>query len=340
MKKRFRLLTAAIAFTICLFACACTSFAGFTVTLKADPEEGGTVAGGGEFEDGQNTVLIATPNEGYTFLGWYRENGELAIEEAQFDFTLEASRTYIAKFEKALTAGAIAEPSIGGTVTQSGSGTYVKDEEVTLTASPNEGYSFIGWFDASSPTEAVETNQIFKFNITEPVSYIAKFAAEYRLDVNISPEEGGTVIGTGIYPGGSIVSLEAVPNEDYRFTGWVSPADPDTVISSDSHYRQNLDENLTLTATFDHSYAYIGARVALWLIIIGGGGLAFFIFYRHSQVIKRKNYHRPRDPHSTREVRENPREQRGHAKPGSTQSPSARQPAPRKGSAKGRDRQG
>lgn len=47
----------------------------FTVTTKAMPVEGGTVSGGGQFDDGVQCTLVATPNTGYVFDHWMI-NGE------------------------------------------------------------------------------------------------------------------------------------------------------------------------------------------------------------------------------------------------------------------------
>lgn len=47
----------------------------FTVTTKAMPVEGGTVSGGGQFSEGAQCTLMATPNTGYVFDHWMI-NGE------------------------------------------------------------------------------------------------------------------------------------------------------------------------------------------------------------------------------------------------------------------------
>ena len=43
----------------------------YTVSVQAEPAEGGTVTGpgGGKVEVGQSTTVTATPKEGYTFVG-------------------------------------------------------------------------------------------------------------------------------------------------------------------------------------------------------------------------------------------------------------------------------
>lgn len=282
MKKVTVIFILLVSFT--MFACS-TAFAentgsSYTLTLIADPHEGGKVYGGGTYSEGQNATVRAEPTPGYTFAGWYRpDEPEPFSMEQEFEFDLEVSRTYIAKFVTALTVGAIAEPANGGSV--EGSGDYIYDETATLTATSSEGYSFIGWFDASSPANVLSTDSSYTFEVSQSVSFIARFAAQYGIAVNISPEGGGTVTGAGTYAGGSIVVLEATPNEDYRFYGWVSPADPDRVISSDPVYSRNLDDNLTLTARFSYSYRYIFSWVAVFGAIGAGGVVGGILLYRY-----------------------------------------------------------
>ena len=66
------------------------------VTVTIDPTEGGSVTGAGDYYLGQEVTLTATPNEGYTFDGWY-ENGELVSSEATITFAA-ADRNLTAKF--------------------------------------------------------------------------------------------------------------------------------------------------------------------------------------------------------------------------------------------------
>lgn len=286
-----RLITIGTIVVAMVFMLSVVSFAApYKVTVVVEPADGGTVEGAGEYAEGKNATLIATPNEGFTFAGWYKEDGTTSVSaDPELHYDLEVSRTYVAKFEKALNVGVIAEPAEGGSVSQSGSGNYILDDAVTLTAISNEGYSFLGWFDASSPANAVSTDSVYTFNVTQPMSFIAKFAAQFRLDVNVWPEEGGTVKGAGKFAGGSIVMLEATPNKDYRFLGWFSPAEPDKVISKDEKYTFNLDSDLTYTAKFGRSYQYIWT----WVILIGAigaaGTIALMVLLRHMRTIKRSN---------------------------------------------------
>ncbi len=58
----------------------------------------------------------------------------------------------------------------GGTV--SGSGSYLKGETVTLVATPNSSYEFLGWYDGDTPKSALAT---YSFEVESSITLTAKF---------------------------------------------------------------------------------------------------------------------------------------------------------------------
>lgn len=68
-----------------------------TVTLVANPVEGGTVSGGGQYDEGAQADIMATMNEGYNFVGWY-ENGERVSTNPHLSFEVEYDITIEARF--------------------------------------------------------------------------------------------------------------------------------------------------------------------------------------------------------------------------------------------------
>ena len=68
-----------------------------TVSVAADPIEGGTVTGAGTYEGGSFCTVIATPNEGYCFVSW-TENGRLVSSESNYSFVVTGESTMIAHF--------------------------------------------------------------------------------------------------------------------------------------------------------------------------------------------------------------------------------------------------
>ena len=70
----------------------------YSITLTANPTEGGSVSGDGDYEENQEITVTATPNEGYTFVNW-TENGTEVSTNASYTFTVTEARTLVANFE-------------------------------------------------------------------------------------------------------------------------------------------------------------------------------------------------------------------------------------------------
>ncbi len=71
-------------------------------------------------------------------------------------------------------------------------------------------------------------------------------ADSFNLTLSASPSEGGTVTGAGKYEAGTQVTIEAVPNTGYEFTGWTGD-----VTGTDSSTVVTVDSDMSLTAVFD-----------------------------------------------------------------------------------------
>ena len=70
----------------------------YEITATAQPEEGGTVDGGGAYLHGDTCTLTATPNDGYVFVHWTL-GGEAVSTEAEYSFTVTAAGDYVARFD-------------------------------------------------------------------------------------------------------------------------------------------------------------------------------------------------------------------------------------------------
>ena len=71
----------------------------FTISVSAVPTEGGTVTGGGTYQQGQQCTVTATANEGYTFYNW-TEDGEQVSAEANYTFTVTGNSALEANFHQ------------------------------------------------------------------------------------------------------------------------------------------------------------------------------------------------------------------------------------------------
>ena len=153
----------------------------YTVTVSADPTEGGTVSGGGTYAEGQTATLTATPKSGYHFVFWY--SGVLQVaKSASFSFTVTKDVNLIALFEKntPYTVTAYADPAEGGTV--SGGGIYSEGQTATLTATPKSGYHFVFWY---SGVLQVSLSPNLSFTVTKDITLTALF----EKDTSVNPTQ-------------------------------------------------------------------------------------------------------------------------------------------------------
>ena len=141
-----------------------------TLNVYADPIEGGTVTGGGTFIKIGDVPVTATANSGYVFDGWY--NGTTKVSDLPYYKVRlnESVTTLTAKFVQGYTVNVQADPDAGGTV--SGGGTYKANANVTVTATPNEGYEFKQWEENGT---VVSTDASYTFAAGADRDLTAKF---------------------------------------------------------------------------------------------------------------------------------------------------------------------
>jgi len=122
-----------------------------------------------------------------------------------------------------------------GTITPSG-GTFIEGTELTLKATPDEGYMFDGWNGDMADTENPVT-----LIMDRDTSISAGFAeaVEFRLSgINCRLEPSG-----GTYRKGTQVSIRVIPHEGFEFWGWKKD------LSGNANPLQlKLDSSLTLQA--------------------------------------------------------------------------------------------
>ena len=170
----------------------------YNVTATADPSEGGTVSGAGEYSYGESCTLTAIANEGYTFINW-TENGDQVSSQAEYTFTVDGDRTLVAHFtSQGYIITAIADPEEGGTVT--GGGEYVYGSTCTLVATANENYDFMGWYKGEDLASAQAS---YTFTVTTSETYVAVFS------FNDSVKENTTISQIFPNPFTSKVSIKA-----------------------------------------------------------------------------------------------------------------------------------
>lgn len=72
----------------------------YRLTVSASPAADGSVTGGGEIPEGSSTIVTATPNSGFHFVGW-TEGGKQVSISANYTFTMPSKViTLVADFQK------------------------------------------------------------------------------------------------------------------------------------------------------------------------------------------------------------------------------------------------
>lgn len=126
---------------------------------------------------GQTVDLVATVNEGYNFEGWYI--GDVCVSRSlTYSYTMERENVEICAVYSGYTLTTIGR-TMGEDVFNAGTYTsYTNDyisagTSVTLVATVNEGYNFVGWYvgDVCVSTDLEYTNTMVKADVTVVAVY-------------------------------------------------------------------------------------------------------------------------------------------------------------------------
>ena len=142
----------------------------YTITVSANPSDGGIVAGGGTYQQGQSCTVTVTPAAGYTFINWTENGVEVSIEPS-YTFTVTGDRTLVANFDTLMVEiSAMVDPEEAASV--NGAGTYPYGETITLTLERNEDWAFVNWTEDG---EVVSEEMTYTFVATESRDLVAHF---------------------------------------------------------------------------------------------------------------------------------------------------------------------
>ena len=204
---------------------------------------------------GEPKKVVAIPQNGYTWLGWYDKSGNLISTKTEYIFDVNTSSSEIvahwASYSVALNkndnnAGKIGfsvdDMSTQNTVSQR----IVYGKEVTICASTNNGYTWLGWYKGE---EKVSDEQTYTFAMSDSdLAYTAKWS---KTTISVSSSSAGSVSGlSSTYKVGDKVTVTAVTNNGYTWDGWYLNREK---VSSDLQYEiQITEEPLNYVATWKY----------------------------------------------------------------------------------------
>ena len=173
---------------------------------------GGTVTGGGIYALNENATVKASAQDGYAFLGWYK-NGQQVSTSATYTFSVLETVALEARFSKnSYTVAVSAEKGIS----VNGGGNFEHGASITVKASAQNGYAFSGWYEGATQ---VSTSAEYTFTVTKSRTLLAKAkASEYNVTVNAGT--GGSVTGGGKFKYDTEATVTATINNGYAFDGW------------------------------------------------------------------------------------------------------------------------
>lgn len=249
-----------------------------TITVSSSDESMGTVAGAGLVQEGQDVTIVATPKDGYLFVGWL-ENGLVVSSTASYTFEVESDRTLVAQFAKAFTIDLQANNSDWGMVY--GAGKFASGSKVSIKALPQMGYKFMRWENQQGIK--ISENNVLTFTLTEDVAYIAVFeqaGSGNMCAVTLSSADlsQGTVSGGGSIEQGMLTTIMAKAKTGYIFTCWKDLQG--TIVSTDAVCDINVQSDTALVAYFAER-----CKATATINKIGAGSVTGSGFYAINQQV-------------------------------------------------------
>ena len=122
----------------------------WSVSASETSSPGGTITGRGTYAYGSTVTLIAAPNAGYEFIGWYDGVGTFLSNDLIFTLTnsLDSDRTIIGQFQKKWFTVNF-EQGAGANVVESTVRVPYGQNAVSNKATPAAGYNSV-WWDITS----------------------------------------------------------------------------------------------------------------------------------------------------------------------------------------------
>lgn len=217
----------------------------YTITFMSD----GTEISADTYNHGQTPVAPSpeptkapTNTEVYSFVGWADSTGTLLDSLP----AATGNATYYAHFTPSTrhySVSATANPSVGGTVSGSGS-SYEWNSTATVEASPSTGYHFVKWTDNGADAG---TETTYSFPIDGNHTVVAEFEKN-SYTVTLEASAGGQATidkPTCLYE--DQVTVSAAADTGYTFVNWVQDGQ---VVSSDPTYTFTVTANSTVKPVF------------------------------------------------------------------------------------------
>ncbi len=223
----------------------------YHLSVRWDLPKAGTVdsIGDGNFLYGSDVQLKAHTNDGFTFVGWFDGQTQLS-DKMEFTYTMGTDKTLNVKWIVTPVTTVSADSDAGSVSALEGS--YTVGQQVTVTATPNEGYLFDGWY---SGDEKLSDRADYTFDMpSQAVTYTAHWRYKHYNITYVYDSDIGDFAEQPpqdyILQGLKLPQAVGKNNDHYSF-GWQSQ---EGIVYEDS-LPQGTTGDLTLTAVWGGTHS-------------------------------------------------------------------------------------
>ncbi len=218
----------------------------YNIAVASNGSALGTTAGDGEYEYGEEVVVVATPHPSIQsrLISWTEEGDDVSVDET-YSFIAESDRELLASFELycILTVDVDGEGAVEGLRPD---GRYSCGDPVELEAIPEEGWRFVGW---TVDGVVVSIDEVYTFKTEDNLDLTANFSLiEYKL-VYIAGDKGNVngvnQVIQNIEHDRDGEPVTAYPNTGYYFDSWSDG------ISDNPRTDTNVTDGFTVEAYFE-----------------------------------------------------------------------------------------
>lgn len=229
----------------------------YKITASSQNPSWGTTSGGGKYQTGDKTTIVATPNYGYKFVKW--SDGSTDSER---EVTVNGSHNYVAIFEKDGYGVNVTSNIPKAIKSSTGSGNYEYNDVADISCTLNAGYKFINWnvkkhndsvggatSTITTPTVTQRVDQTYTFTaIVEPIEYKVSASAvdqdgkSINANVTVNNKKGSAMVKYD-----TDFTLNAPAVSGYRFLGWKE-------VGSNSYISRNNKYSLKMNKASERSF--------------------------------------------------------------------------------------
>ncbi len=232
----------------------------YKITASSQNPSWGTTSGGGKYQTGDKTTIVATPNYGYKFVKW--SDGSTDSER---EVTVNGSHNYVAIFEKDGYGVNVTSNIPKAIKSSTGSGNYEYNDVADISCTLNAGYKFINWnvkkhndsvggatSTITTPTVTQRVDQTYTFTaIVEPIEYKVSASAvdqdgkSINANVTVNNKKGSAMVKYD-----TDFTLNAPAVSGYRFLGWKE-------VGSNSYISRNNKYSLKMSKPSERSFVAV-----------------------------------------------------------------------------------